>query len=516
MNNKFSENLKKIRKDNNLSQEQLADELGVSRQAISKWESAVAYPEMDKIITLCDKFNLNIDDLLHKDIKEVKGEDEIKKKLNKYVDDFLNFITDTINMFSNMSFKTKCKCLFEQIVIGIVLTIVCLIIETLGHDLLYGIFGMLPEKIYFVLHSIIHLIYVVFAIMCSVVIFIHIFKTRYLDYYNKIKKDVVEEKTEVNDSDDVSKSSNKEDKLDKKNKILFKKNESKIIIRDPKHSEYKFINAIFKGIVGIIKFFTLCFAILLVAMLVFLFFGFAISFLVAKTGVFFLGLIITILAISVIDIICILLILNFVFNRKNDKKKMIWSFIISVITIGIGSGLIFLGSLDFEYVEKDKTMQKTESIEFKMRDGLFFESNYYIEYIESNIDNIKVEYTINKYCEIDYSDITSSNQIHLWSYCDNPIKMVKAIANNLGNKKIISITNEIDTLKIYASKDNINKIQNNREVYLNEMEQSQINSYEKRISELEEQNQEYLNKINEYEQEIVILESELFEYQLVE
>ena len=37
MNNHFSENLKKIRKENNLSQEQLAEELGVSRQAISKW-----------------------------------------------------------------------------------------------------------------------------------------------------------------------------------------------------------------------------------------------------------------------------------------------------------------------------------------------------------------------------------------------------------------------------------------------------------------------------------------------
>ena len=36
MNNKFSENLKKIRKDHNLSQEQLADELGVSQQVISK------------------------------------------------------------------------------------------------------------------------------------------------------------------------------------------------------------------------------------------------------------------------------------------------------------------------------------------------------------------------------------------------------------------------------------------------------------------------------------------------
>mgnify|MGYP003506712749 CR=1 FL=1 len=76
--------LKKIRKDNNLSQEQLADELGVSRQAISKWEPAAAYPEMDKIIALCERFHLNIDDLLHKDINEVKGEEESKKKLNQY------------------------------------------------------------------------------------------------------------------------------------------------------------------------------------------------------------------------------------------------------------------------------------------------------------------------------------------------------------------------------------------------------------------------------------------------
>ena len=159
MNNKCSENLKKIRKENNLSQEQLADELGVSRQAISKWESAVAYPEMDKIITLCEKFNLNIDDLLHKDISEVKGEEESKKKLNKYVDDFLNFITNTINMFSNMSFKSKCKCLFEEFVIGLILLIVCLIIGTFGHELLFGIFSALPDKVCLVIHSILNFAY---------------------------------------------------------------------------------------------------------------------------------------------------------------------------------------------------------------------------------------------------------------------------------------------------------------------------------------------------------------------
>ena len=97
MNNKFADNLKKIRKEHNLSQEDLAESLGVSRQAISKWESGVAYPEMDKIISLCDKFNLNIDDLLHRDVKEVKGEEESKKKIIDDIHDFLKFITDTIN-----------------------------------------------------------------------------------------------------------------------------------------------------------------------------------------------------------------------------------------------------------------------------------------------------------------------------------------------------------------------------------------------------------------------------------
>ena len=59
----LSDNLKKIRKDNNLSQEALAEKLGVSRQAVSKWESGLAYPEMDKVIQICNMFDLNIDEL---------------------------------------------------------------------------------------------------------------------------------------------------------------------------------------------------------------------------------------------------------------------------------------------------------------------------------------------------------------------------------------------------------------------------------------------------------------------
>lgn len=42
-----------LRGSRNMTQEQLAMLLGVSRQAISKWESEKAYPEMDKLLMLC-------------------------------------------------------------------------------------------------------------------------------------------------------------------------------------------------------------------------------------------------------------------------------------------------------------------------------------------------------------------------------------------------------------------------------------------------------------------------------
>ena len=99
MNSNLAENLKKIRKENNLSQEDLADILGVSRQAISKWESKVSYPEMDKIVLLCKKFDLNIDDLLHRDIKEVKESMAVKSKIKSSCDEIFNFIINRFELF---------------------------------------------------------------------------------------------------------------------------------------------------------------------------------------------------------------------------------------------------------------------------------------------------------------------------------------------------------------------------------------------------------------------------------
>lgn len=68
----LGEKLAKLRKENNITQEQLASELGVSRQAISKWESGVSFPETDKLIRMSELFDCSLDYLL-KDSVEEKG-----------------------------------------------------------------------------------------------------------------------------------------------------------------------------------------------------------------------------------------------------------------------------------------------------------------------------------------------------------------------------------------------------------------------------------------------------------
>ena len=60
----IGEKISRLRKETNYTQEQLADILGVSRQAISKWESNVTYPETDKLIRLSKLFNCSLDYLL--------------------------------------------------------------------------------------------------------------------------------------------------------------------------------------------------------------------------------------------------------------------------------------------------------------------------------------------------------------------------------------------------------------------------------------------------------------------
>ena len=70
---KFGDKLIALRKKKGLSQEELAEKLGVSRQSVSKWESNNTYPETDKIVQICNIFECTMDDLINDNITVVES-----------------------------------------------------------------------------------------------------------------------------------------------------------------------------------------------------------------------------------------------------------------------------------------------------------------------------------------------------------------------------------------------------------------------------------------------------------
>ena len=77
---KFEEKLIKLRKSNGMSQEQLAEKLGVSRQAISRWESGDSTPDMINLLGLCDLFGVPADYLIHDDYQSDDDMPIVKEK----------------------------------------------------------------------------------------------------------------------------------------------------------------------------------------------------------------------------------------------------------------------------------------------------------------------------------------------------------------------------------------------------------------------------------------------------
>ncbi|MBR1797437.1 MAG: helix-turn-helix transcriptional regulator [Clostridiales bacterium] len=84
----FPEKLQLIRKSKGFTQEELAERLGVSRQAVAKWESAQGYPDIENLINLSTLFNVTVDYLVkdtrcQSDITDSGYED---KEINKIID----------------------------------------------------------------------------------------------------------------------------------------------------------------------------------------------------------------------------------------------------------------------------------------------------------------------------------------------------------------------------------------------------------------------------------------------
>jgi len=106
----FSEKLLELRRREGLSQEQLADRLGVTRQSVSKWEGGAALPELGKLIILSELFSVSVDYLVKDRLEEPDrpaetGEDALSAqqaaRLERKVDDLTRCVKGTMYAYDS-------------------------------------------------------------------------------------------------------------------------------------------------------------------------------------------------------------------------------------------------------------------------------------------------------------------------------------------------------------------------------------------------------------------------------
>lgn len=395
---KFSEKLTKLRKENNKSQEQLADKLGVSRQAVSKWESGISVPDMEKMMQLCKVLNCNLEDLLDDGVganSNVKQNTEVKFNWNVYYKEVLDFITKTLNMFWSMQLVDKVKCLLEMLFLGIIIYCGWTIIGGIIHSCFSSILYLMPDRFSWYISSIFSTIYNIFGIVIGFILIIHIFKIRYLDYFVTIEDNEVKDKTIEVPVDELEKK--KEDK-----RQFIEKKKNKIIIRDAKHSTYGFFDFLARMAIYFIKFLFILFAIPCIICFIFMIFGAGVSIWYMKDGIFFSGIFITIMGALIVNYAVLKGIYDFIFDLKQSFRKLFVISIIGLILFGIGGSVAFCTYLSFDKIDissNDYTLSHHE-LEYKDKMVLHFLKDDNVKIvIDDNISNIKID--INHYNKIE-------------------------------------------------------------------------------------------------------------------
>ncbi len=446
---KFQDKLSKVRKERNLSQEALAEKLGMSRQAISKWESGSSYPDMATIIRVTKVLDCKLEDLLDDDTIGVKKESNTNN-FNTIIKDFLNFITKSYNMFWSMKFKDKIKCIIEILIIIFICYFASYIFGIFLKNTIFNIFNILPNNIYNYLLTLFKVLYSILMFVISFIITIHLFKIRYLDYYitiedkNSINKTIEEDKTETK-------------------KIYNANKREKIIIRDPIHSTNKFVEILIKLIKTLLKVFTTFILLFLIITFIFITFATTISFAWIKYGIIFLGAIIVGLGILNINYILIELIYEFIFDRSYYFKRIFIMFIIGLTLIGIGFGISFneLSKFNFNYTNN---YDKNTILTLDYNDNMILDDLDYYKYhnkvvIDNNQDKIIIEVLHDNNIE---PCVRNSDNHYFIDYNSKNTNVIKYILKDIKNKKIdFNGYYKYDIKSITISQKNYDKLINN-------------------------------------------------------
>ena len=127
----FGEKLQALRRENGLTQEDFATQMKVSRQAVSKWESSRGYPEIEKIIYICNRYGVTMDELFAEEVPVVQEEEEPSVTVTEDFRDNRTLKTILSDFFSNLSFTHKSM-------IGGLLTAIALLVLLTSHHLKGG------------------------------------------------------------------------------------------------------------------------------------------------------------------------------------------------------------------------------------------------------------------------------------------------------------------------------------------------------------------------------------------
>lgn len=532
---KFSEKLIKLRKENKLSQEQLASKLDVSRQAVSKWESGQTYPEMDKLLALCKLFKCSLDDLTNDEISK----DEMSNNQNKkngfinFIYEMLEFINKSISMLKSMSFKEIFKMGFELFLLIVFLLFLRLpfaLVENFGVDLLYFLGLNKFPGTYEVWSLLINLIYLILF----TIIFVYIYKVRYLDKYEETEEKIVKYIKEKKDEQEEEKETKK---IKKEVKI-----EERVIVKKDNSRSFALFNILGTIMKYIIKFIVICIGLPFICTLALFAFLLIIDIILTIKGVVFIGILLGISFALIFNIMLVEVLFKFIFNMHINFKKIFIMFIISVIGLGISAGVLAFEATKVKVYDTIPNELEKGNItkEFKIKDNSYifyndysvycnyndecefqlWEWRYNIEkkYDENLKDKVKIEMTYNKdFVGIELKEDNASIEVNGYNATDYNVfvKIFKLSLEHLKDKKIYLYDNyNLDTIDITitTSKKNHELLDNNFNKRIEKIKketleesrnnyQDMINNYENRIYNLQEQIYEWENKYNDLETE---------------
>lgn len=487
----FNEKLQMLRKKNKLSQEGLADKLDVTRQSVSKWESGITYPEMDKLLSICKLFNCSLEELTNDEIKEISAEK--KNGFSNIVDSILDFINRSYNYFTNINMKGFIKCAFIMLIVFLIICILRrpFILLTNGiHNMLFS-FGQsnVSNFIYYFFKIIIDIVYVFGGIL----LFTYIFKIGFLDNkFTKVKDD---------ESDEVKASPE----------------EIKMVTKEPKTRQYSFFNGLGSVIMFLIKLLLVFFCIPFIVSFILLFIMLVLDIYLIFKGVFFIGILLGILFCILLNALLLIFIYNILFNRKQKYKILLILLLVGIGGLGVSLGFITLDFNNIKYYDQPPKNINNQTITYKYNftKDLVLDTWYDVDYKIDNTQKNEILVGVTYYPKFNNMESTLDNNKITINYNNDYIyskDITNLIITNLKDKTLYNYSKLSDVkVTITTSEDNIKTIKNNtlkiaqsEDEYENNIQkyEDRINDLEERNTELQDKNTDLQDKLNDYETKI--------------